>query len=244
MLVGACTDIGKIREVNQDSYYCCNKNDMALFIVADGMGGHKAGEIASKMAIDSIKKSFEDNSVLVKNGQILPTELIIRSLKNANVMILEKSKTDESCDGMGTTITLAYIYNNKIHIGHIGDSRAYLCRNNKLTQLTEDHSLVAELVKNGTISKEEAKFHPQKNIITRALGTDEDVDVDIIIKDIDKDDIYLLCTDGLTNMVNDDLIKNIILSSNNVQHICERLVYTANEAGGIDNSTAIIIKIK
>lgn len=144
---------------------------------------------------------------------------------------------------MGTTITMAYISEDKLYIGHVGDSRAYLLRDNKFIQLTEDHSLVAEMVKRGSISEEEAECHPQRNIITRAIGTDEKVITDIIVEDIYKDDILLLCTDGLTNMMNDDEIKEILINKMDLQKNCNSLVNKANRLGGIDNVTVIAIKL-
>ena len=145
---------------------------------------------------------------------------------------------------MGTTVTLAYENNEKFFIGHVGDSRAYLLRNGKLLQLTEDHSLVAELVVQGSITKEEARSHPQKNIITRAVGTEKEIEVDLIIKDRLGDDILLLCSDGLTNMLNDYEIKEVIIGNNNLQEACEILVEKANENGGFDNISVIAIKFK
>ncbi len=243
MIVGVSSDIGKLRDINQDSYYCSKTKGFPLFVVADGMGGHNAGEVASLLAIETIKKNLLLNKQVLENSDMDVTEFIIDTLKKANKQILNKAKSKIDLNGMGTTVTLAYIMEGKLHIGHIGDSRAYLLREKQLKQLTQDHSLVAELVRNGTISKQEAINHPQKNVITRALGTDPEVEIDIITQNIIKDDIILLCTDGLTNMVNDSELKNIILSDYDIQEVCNNLIKVANNSGGIDNTTVLLIKI-
>lgn len=243
MHVGVRTDIGKHREVNQDSYFVSKKPGFPLFIISDGMGGHKAGEVASKMAIDIIKEKIfnEVGKIKEDNNQLI--ELIRKAIETANVEIYKASKAKEEYSGMGTTITMAYILRNKVFIGQIGDSRAYLFRKNKLIQLTEDHSLVAELLKNGSITEEEAESHPQKNVITRAVGTDDTIDTDIVVEKVYKEDLLLLCTDGLTNMVGDNQIKEILSTKADVQTACNELVKMANENGGFDNITVIAVKI-
>lgn len=242
MDIGVKSDIGNRRDMNQDSYYLGSKEDIPLFIIADGMGGHKAGEVASEMAISIIKEKFLKEKENLEKKRTEIALLIKNAIEEANSKILQESIENKECRGMGTTITMAYILVDKLFIGHIGDSRAYLLRKNDFVQLTEDHSLVAQLVKNGSISKEEAQCHPQKNIITRAVGTDSNIEIDIIIKDIDKEDIILFCTDGLTNMVGDSKIKEILLTSENMQAACEDLVNIANENGGLDNITVMAVK--
>lgn len=243
MDIGASTDRGRIRENNQDYYYFSKSSKLPLFIVADGMGGHKAGEVASKMAVDVIVKVFTEADINKLDREDVIIDTIRRAIVEANNVIFQKSIEDLECNGMGTTITIAYLLNNKLIIGHIGDSRAYSIKDNELKQETEDHSLVAQLVKNGSITAKEAQFHPQKNIITRAVGTSKSIDIDIVIAEVKKDDIILLCTDGLTNMVDESEIKNIIFTNENMQSACDNLVKKANELGGIDNITVIAVKI-
>lgn len=237
MEIGIKTDIGKVRNNNQDAYYA----DYPLFIVADGMGGHKAGEVASSMAVDIIKSNFIDDPVdLSCDDNII--NRIKSSIYKANEEIYNSSMEDKEYSGMGTTVTLAYVIGSKIFIGHVGDSRAYIYRQDELSQITEDHSLVEELIKNGSISKEEARCHPQRNIITRAVGTSKDIQVDLTIVTKEKDDILLLSTDGLTNMLDDDEIKDIIVLYDDVQIICDELVRLSNVKGGYDNITVMAVK--
>lgn len=242
MEVGIKTDIGRVRDINQDAYYISSLVNHPLFIIADGMGGHKAGEIASKMAVDIISSDLEKDlsSLELDDNSIIGR--IQSSIGNANKKIYNESLKDEKFSGMGTTVTLAYKNNEKIFIGHVGDSRAYLLRKDNLSQLTKDHSLVEELIRNGSISREEAKLHPQRNIITRAVGTSQEIEADIIVKEKLKDDILLLCTDGLSNMLMDEEIKEYLLVNENMQKLCEELVRLANEKGGFDNITVLAIK--
>ena len=176
MEIGVKTDIGRVRDINQDAYYISSFKDHPLFIIADGMGGHKAGEIASNMAVEIISSNLEEdlNSLELDDSSI--KVWIQNSMNKANKEIFDKSLKDEKFSGMGTTVTLAYTNNQKIFIGHVGDSRAYLFRKGVLSQMTKDHSLVEELIRNGSISKEEAKLHPQRNIITRAVGISNDIE--------------------------------------------------------------------
>ncbi|SHI04328.1 Stp1/IreP family PP2C-type Ser/Thr phosphatase [Sporanaerobacter acetigenes] len=244
MQIGVCSDIGKARENNQDSYFYSQRMDFPLFIVADGMGGHKAGEVASCMAVEIVKDFFLDKKKqnLLDNEENL-ISFIEESINRANDKIYKKAISNEQYNGMGTTLTMAYFLNGKVFIGHVGDSRAYLVRDNGLMQLTDDHSLVAELVKKGSISKEEAQYHPQRNIITRAVGTSEEIDVDIKFVEIKNDDILLMCTDGLTSMIEENEIKNLLLVGSNMQESCNDLIKKANDLGGLDNITVIAMKI-
>lgn len=243
MQIGVCTDKGKVRENNQDYYYSSSSLELPLFIVADGMGGHKAGEVASKMAVNVIAEVMSRNNDNGYEEEDI-SNIIRKAIYEANDKILDKSLSSTDYNGMGTTVTMAYLTDDNIIIGHIGDSRAYIARGDKFIQLTEDHSLVAELVKNGSISPEEALYHPQKNIITRAVGTNKYIDTDIVIAQVMKNDIILLCTDGLTNMVDDMEIKNMIQDNDDMQNLCEGLINKANDLGGVDNITVIAIKIE
>ncbi len=243
MIVGLCSDVGKIRNVNQDSFYRCELKEFPLFVVADGMGGHKAGEIASQTVIETVKEMINTHKEQLMENTLDITKFIKDTLSISNNKVYEKSNSIEEYKGMGTTVTMAFINNYTLYIGHIGDSRAYLLRESNLIQLTQDHSLVAELVRNGSITEKEAINHPQKNIITRALGTDNEIEIDISSIEIQDEDIILLCSDGLTNMVSDELIKEIILKSDDIQNKCNSLIDTANEFGGLDNITAILIEV-
>lgn len=239
MEIGVKTDKGIVRDKNQDAYYVSFEEIYPLFIIADGMGGHKAGETASEMAIEIINKNFKQ-SLLSSEEEI--KKRIRNSIYDANEKIYKKAMKYEKFSGMGTTVTMAYIMNDKIFVGHVGDSRAYILRNNKFFQITEDHSLVEELIKNGSISKEEARCHPQRNIITRAVGTSLEIMADIIVEPKYKDDILLLCTDGLTNMLDDEEIKEFLLRNDNMQKTCEDLVEFSNHKGGFDNITVLAVK--
>ncbi len=236
----ASTDIGKVRDMNQDSYYISDENDeIKLYIVADGMGGYKGGEIASKLAIESAKNYIRNNFEEIKKEKELILELIKNAIEYANMVVYEKSKEIEELNGMGTTIDVCLIYSNKVYIGHIGDSRVYRLRKEFFRKLTVDHSYVEQLVKEGNITKEEAYNHPKKNMLTKALGCTPFVEPDVMVKGFLKDDILLMCSDGLTNMLKDNKIYEII--KENPKEASKNLVKKANELGGYDNITAVII---
>ena len=231
--VAGSTDIGLVRKVNEDSIFF---ND-DIFIVADGMGGHMAGEVASQDAISCIKDFLE------QNFEKEPLFTIGGSIKHANKYIFSKAKSDCKYKGMGTTVTLAKIVRNQLFYAHIGDSRLYIFRDDYLDKITSDHSLVAQLVEIGQLTDEQAAQHPNKNIITKAVGTFEDIEPDTGQCELKEGDIILLCSDGLTNMINTDKIKQIILENfNNVQNIVNHLVDEAKKAGGNDNISVICIK--
>lgn len=242
MTVGAKSDVGKSRGNNEDNFYVSNDMKVPLYIVADGMGGHNAGEVASNMAIEIIKNKFMN-----PKDDLLDKDKVIKSIKQsieeANTKIYLKSIENKELKGMGTTITLAYILENHIYLGHIGDSRAYLISDDNIQQITEDHSFVNELVKSGTITKEEAKNHPKKNMITRAVGSSSIIEMDLMVKEYNENDILILCSDGLTNMVSDIEIMEIMKDENDLQNACGRLVELANEKGGLDNITVVAIKL-
>ncbi|HHV38029.1 MAG TPA: Stp1/IreP family PP2C-type Ser/Thr phosphatase, partial [Tepidimicrobium sp.] len=230
------------RDRNQDAYFISSSETHPLFIIADGMGGHKAGEVASNMAIEIVSNQLvEVLQKLTSDEEEIRNE-IRSSIDIANEKIYKRSLIDERLSGMGTTITIAYINRWKVYIGHVGDSRAYILRKRTLHQLTRDHSLVEELIRNGSISEEEAKNHPQRNIITRAVGTNDDVEVDLIVGEIYEDDILLLCSDGLSNMLSDDEIEKILLNSSSMGEACENLVELSKDKGGFDNITVLAVK--
>jgi len=242
MIFAALTDKGNVREKNEDSYYVSQIDNTKLFIVADGMGGHKGGEIASKSAINAIADYFKKYYVKWPKDNNSIKEFIKNAMKFANKEVYNKACSDCDLNGMGTTLTLLVIESGYYFIGHIGDSRAYLIRNNSIKQLTEDHSFVEELVKMGKITEEEARVHPQKNIITRALGIDEDIDIDVISDKIFIDDIIFLCSDGLTNMLTDEQILSEFSKNINLETICQNLIDAAKLNGGYDNITIVAFK--
>ena len=240
MRILAKSDIGKSREMNQDSYYISDlEEEPKLYILADGMGGYKGGEIASSLAIANVKNYVINNF----NKYKMDKESILKLIKNAieytNKVIYEKSQEDEDLKDMGTTLDICLIYNNKVFIGHVGDSRVYRIRENVMRKITTDHSYVEKLVKEGTITREEAFNHPKKNMLMKALGCNSLVEPDIICEGFLKDDILLMCSDGLTNMLRENEIYNILL--NNPENPEEALIQSANDLGGYDNITAIII---
>lgn len=244
MFICACSDVGKVREINQDAYFYLEDERLPIFIIADGMGGHKAGEVASNTAISTIISYYEANKEsIIKKDKFIP-EFINESIALANEKLIEESENDDELKGMGTTITMCIVLKDEIYVGHVGDSRAYLLRDNELIQITQDHSLVGELLRTGSITKEEALNHPKKNIILRALGTNKDLKVDIFTRDIKKDDKIILCTDGLTNMVSEDRIKETVINEEDQSSVCTTLVNISNELGGIDNTTIMLIKAK
>lgn len=238
MRIGQLSHRGTVRPKNEDRIYSSQKKD--LLIIADGMGGHNAGEIASKLAIERSKyyirtkrEKYDDTDDGIK-------DLIKDSIEYANKYIIMSQK-DQSLKGMGTTIIVAYIRNDKVYIGHVGDSRLYLS-NNSFAQITTDHSLVQELFDMGSISKEELENYPNKNIITRALGYSEKIEVDTFILKIKKDDTLLLCTDGISNMISDKEMFEVIKISDSPQKCAKLLIDMANENGGKDNISVIIAK--
>lgn len=241
MRFGASSDIGLVRAINQDSYYIPEDSALPFFIVADGMGGHNAGEIASVMAIDKIREW------MVENSEELTTlrkarKSVMKSIEFANRHIYNHAKTIEGCNGMGTTLTMAYVFDEKIVVGHVGDSRAYMISSNEMVQITQDHSLVQQLLMDGKISKNEADSHPQKNVITRAVGTSSDIEVDVLFMDVKKDDTLILCSDGLTNMVSEDELKDLFINENDMQIACEKAIDRAKLNGGSDNITVLGIR--
>lgn len=224
--MGSALDIGRVREKNDDSILV----DPPLYIVADGMGGHRGGDIASRLALETIVE-------LAAGGRgSLPDQV-----RSANRAVWDRSVEDERLAGMGTTLTAARVDGASASIAHVGDSRAYLLREGKLRQLTTDHTLVARMVKSGEITEAEADVHPHKNVLTRALGTDQEVEVDedtIALLDGDR---LLLCSDGLTGMVTEDQIQAILENSEQPQQAADRLVKAANRAGGIDNISVVVL---
>ena len=203
------------------------------------MGGCKAGEIASKLAVTCSKSYIENNFKDTPKDKESLIQLVASSLEYANMVVYEKSIESEEFSGMGTTLEICLIYNNRAFIGHVGDSRIYRIRKNFIRKLTTDHSYVEKLVKDGTISRDEAVHHPKKNMLTKALGCTSFVEPDISVKGFQKDDILVITSDGLTNMVSDEEIYNIV--TDNIEVATDKLINKANENGGLDNITVIIV---
>lgn len=241
MIVGALSDIGSARENNEDSLFASLDRDMPLYIVADGMGGHNAGEVASKMAVDIVREEFAINNENLNSPRKI-RECIKMALEKANEVIYKRSLNELDCEGMGTTVVLGYYFENRFYIGHVGDSRAYVLVDGDLNQITEDHTLVNELIKKGSITESQALSHPQRNAITRALGTSIDIDIDTYEVDFNRADILLLCSDGLYNMVDESIIFKTLKETIDLEEGVASLVQMANENGGKDNITIIAIK--
>lgn len=233
------TDTGRRRDINQD-YMFTSETAVGklpnLFIVADGMGGHKAGEYASKKAVETIVEFVEEND----SGLLVAS--IKKAIGEANKKVLKEAIIDTEKEGMGTTIVAATIKGDKLIVANVGDSRLYIVNESSITQLTTDHSLVEEMIRSGKIARSEARNHPDKNKITRAVGVFPKVDVDFFETKIERGDTILLCTDGLTNMVEDEEIKRIILGQRDIVEKTTTLIETANKNGGTDNITALLIE--
>lgn len=234
------TDIGLVRACNEDSVAICQTEHSLLAIVADGMGGHKAGEVASKMAIEMFQSSFE-NTLKATDPEAVERWLK-KTMLEANKTIYEYAKQYEECTGMGTTVVVAVCYGKHVTIGHIGDSRCYLVQKQQLYQLTEDHSFVNYLLKIGDISKEEAVNHPQKNMLTKALGTEKNVRGEVRTIPINMGDQLLLCSDGLYGGISDEVLLEVLSKTDSAKERGDELVQLAKENGGDDNITLILLR--
>ena len=234
------TDVGKMRSVNQDAIYSSTEPVGPLpnlFIVADGMGGHNGGEIASQSAVTYFCDYIKASKKVSAEGAL---DLMTSAAHSANKSVLSQAELSPKLVGMGTTLTACTIFGNKCNIVHIGDSRAYVVTPSTITQITHDHSYVNEMVKAGQITENEAKDHPKRNILTRALGIAPDITVDGHIYELESGSVILLCSDGLFNMVSEESIKDLI---NSEQEPTAALVTAANDSGGADNISVIIVKI-
>ena len=237
--------IGQVRQKNEDATGFSKPSGRkereekgTIFVVADGMGGHRGGEIASKLAVDTIIATYYTST----SGD--PCEALGAAFKKANKIILEKAVGDAELFGMGTTCTTMVVIDSNAYFAHVGDSRAYLLRSGKLEQITEDHSLVGEMVRSGILSNEDAQHHPKRNVITRSLGTHEELETDFPSSPFKMlaGDVYLLCSDGLTSLVPDEEVAEI-LASGSTKDMCAALVDLANDKGGKDNITVQVMKV-
>jgi len=243
MLIASETDIGLVRSNNQDSFAAgkFSKNS-AWAVVCDGMGGTSGGNIASAMAVKSISETILNRIHFVNTSGSMKN-VLNSAVYNANIAVFDKAREDSELSGMGTTVVTVIINNGTAYIAHAGDSRAYLINDNNITQVTRDHSIVQSMIENGQLTPEEARFHPSKNVITRALGIGDVVDTEFTETELAPKDKLLLCTDGLTNYVQVGEIKNIV-NSTDFSNIPAALINAANNAGGGDNITVIILSIE
>lgn len=243
------SDIGKKRTKNEDSFLI--NNELKLYVVADGMGGHSGGEFASKYAVSTIEE-------VIQSMQSDPEATVISGVNSedsdfgdrmryaievASQKIYDQALYDPELKGMGTTVTAMLIEGDTACVANVGDSRVYLVRDGKISQITQDHSLVSEQIRAGVISEEDAKKHKLKNIITRSVGYQEEVDADIFYEKLKAKDRYILCSDGLTNLVSDETLKSVVIE-NPIDEACKKLVSLANEEGGDDNITVVICEIE
>jgi serine/threonine protein phosphatase PrpC len=247
----AVTDVGRRRKGNEDSHLA--NPEQRLFVVADGMGGHAAGEVASRVAVEAIDEfigltsgdreitwPFELDASISYDGNRLKT-----AIRHANQRVLEATQERAEYEGMATTVVAALVENDSVNVAHVGDSRVYLLRDGELTQLTSDHSWVNEQIQNGVISPDQARSHPLRNVVTRALGGKTDLRVDIRVVETRAGDVLLLCTDGLTTMMPDEEIRDcLVRCAQDVDRAAQELVNGANEHGGEDNITVLVIRFE
>jgi PPM family protein phosphatase len=225
---GVRSDVGRMRQRNEDAYLVKD----SLFVVADGIGGHRGGDVASALALETIESVAPEETTL---------EALVEDIKRANQAVLERGEADRDLRGMGTTITAVLVDDARAHVAHVGDSRAYLLREGTLQQLTEDHTLVQRMVREGRLTQEEAAHHPQRSVLTRALGVEGEIPVDELSLDVHAGDRFLLCTDGLSAMIERGRIEKILQREKDPQAACDKLIDAANRAGGDDNITVIVL---
>lgn len=238
MIYAAGTHAGKVRENNEDFYQVDAR--FGVLIVADGIGGHNAGEVASRLATETIVKHFEEN---YKTQSERVPGLITEAIEEANRVVYSHAIHNNSCFGMGTTVTMSVIDGNVAYLGHIGDSRAYLYHAGKLSQVSTDHTLVNELLKNGSITEADARLYPNRNIITKALGTDPEIIPDINEIELDNGDVLLLCSDGLTDLIENGDMETILSKIGDKESLeiaVESLIGLSLDAGGFDNITVVL----
>jgi protein phosphatase len=244
------TNIGLKRTHNEDSFFLPEADRLA--IVADGMGGHASGEVASKMAVETVAEHFrataEDAELTwpykLDGSDRYDANRLINGIKLANLRIYDRAQRDEGCHGMGTTIVATLFLDDRVIIGHVGDSRVYRYRDGALMQLTEDHSLLNDYIKMKKLSSDDAGKFPHKNVIVRALGMKESVQVDFLSDQLRVGDVYLLCSDGLSGMVDDPGLAFVLSDEPDLDTACERLIHAANRNGGVDNITCVLARLE
>lgn len=240
MIVAARSDVGMIRSGNEDSYYADATRERGLFIVADGMGGHAAGEVASEMAVQIVSRELHEVKDLHSESA---REMMAESIRLANRAIYDRTIAESDKQGMGTTVSIIMVAGARYLIGQVGDSRVYILRDGALKQLTKDHSYVQEQVDAGLLTPEQARYHPYSNVITRCVGAGEEVEPDTFGGELRTGDVFLVASDGLTGMVDDRRLQQLLLSRASASRVVDALIAEANYRGGLDNITAIVIQI-
>ena len=242
LFVAARSDVGMIRAGNEDSFFAEANEKRGLFIVADGMGGHAAGEVASEMAVQIISRELA-GIMEINNGDNAAAAKVAEAVKKANSKIYERTITEVDKQGMGTTASVLILTGSRYLIGQVGDSRVYLLRDGKLRQLTKDHSYVQEQVDAGFLTPEQARYHPYSNVITRCVGASDSVEPDTYNGEVKTGDVYLVASDGLTGMVDDRRLQQLLFSRATPGRVVDALISEANGRGGLDNITAIVVQV-
>jgi PPM family protein phosphatase len=242
LFVAARSDVGMIRAGNEDSFFAEANEKRGLFIVADGMGGHAAGEVASEMAVQIISRELAGITE-INNGDSAAAAKVAEAVKKANSKIYERTITEVDKQGMGTTASVLILTGSRYLIGQVGDSRVYLLRDGKLRQLTKDHSYVQEQVDAGFLTPEQARYHPYSNVITRCVGASDSVEPDTYNGEVKTGDVYLVASDGLTGMVDDRRLQQLLFSRATPGRVVDALISEANGRGGLDNITAIVVQV-
>jgi PPM family protein phosphatase len=238
--VGASTDVGMVRQGNEDNFFAEADDRRGVFVVADGMGGHAAGEVASEMAVQIIARHLLPLTSVKADGA---TGLVGKAMQDANRAIYDRMLAETDKQGMGTTASVMFLSDHGYLIGQIGDSRVYLLRDGALIQITKDHSYVQEQVDAGLLTPEQARYHPYSNVITRCVGASDEVEADIYTGQPRVGDVFLLCSDGLTGMVDDRRLQQLLLARSGPGRIVDSLIAEANGRGGLDNITAVVIQV-
>lgn len=239
MQAAGLTDTGLERRRNEDCYLVRTGKEFSVFAVADGMGGHVAGDVASRLAISAVEKVYDRINLSCPEGGFV--EIVKNLFHEVNTTIWEDASLDPARQGMGTTLTMVLLHGNNLVIGHVGDSRAYIVTGDRIDRLTSDHSLVEQLVQAGNIDPVEAQDHPQRHILTRALGTEPAVEVDLVERTLDGGEAILVCSDGLTSLVREEEVLAFALEHfNEPRQAVEKMVELANARGGLDNITVVL----
>lgn len=238
--VAAGTDVGRVRSGNEDSFYADGNDYRGLFMVADGMGGHAAGEVASRMAVDTVAADLAGLTDLESASAL---EAVAVALRHANQLVFERSRAERDKLGMGSTASVLVLNDDRFIIGHLGDSRIYLLRDGTLVQLTHDHSVVQEQVDAGLITPDEARRSRQSNVITRCIGMGSDVEPDVLDGEVKQGDVFMLASDGLTGMVDDRRLQQLLSARAAPARLVDALIAEANARGGVDNITVVVVRV-